>query len=641
MLLLAIAPLCQSEIGPVVGVDLGTTYSCVGIFKNGKVEIIANDQGNRVTPSYVAFTDGERLVGDAAKTQAAFNPQNTVYDAKRLIGRRFSDPHVQSDMKLWPFAVEADKDGKPAIRVHVKGEAKLLLPQEISAMILSKMRDTAEAYLGQEVKNMVVTVPAYFNDAQRQATKDAGTIAGLNVLRILNEPTAAAIAYGLDRTMEAQTILVFDLGGGTFDVSLLTIDSGVFEVLATHGDTHLGGEDFDNRIMQHLLSICKKKYAKDVAGNLGALQKLRREAERAKRTLSIQPQVRVEVESLLPGLDFSETLTRAKLEELCSDLFRQTLVPVERVLEDAGINKEDVDEIVLVGGSTRIPKVQQLLKRFFGGKAPNLSINPDEAVAYGAAVQAGVLSGERDKKIDELLLLDVAPLTLGLEVTGGVMAAIIPRNTVIPTQKTKVYTTSEDNQVAVTNKVFEGERKMTADNRLLGMFELTGFPAMPRGVAQIEVTFDLDANGILSVAARETTSGKKAQIKIENKDKLTDEQVEQMLRDAEKFREDDEKAMGRVEAQSALEQYVYATKNKLKDKGLRGRMDEDDVDAIQAELRVVDSWIDSSDDASKEEYESTLQQLQEVTVGPILAKYDEAITMDDDDIELTAEHDEL
>ncbi|KAL1524209.1 hypothetical protein AB1Y20_019117 [Prymnesium parvum] len=643
MLLLAIAPLCQSEIGPVVGVDLGTTYSCVGIFKNGKVEIIANDQGNRVTPSYVAFTDGERLVGDAAKTQAAFNPQNTVYDAKRLIGRRFSDPHVQSDMKLWPFAVEADKDGKPAIRVHVKGEAKLLLPQEISAMILSKMRDTAEAYLGQEVKNMVVTVPAYFNDAQRQATKDAGTIAGLNVLRILNEPTAAAIAYGLDRTMEAQTILVFDLGGGTFDVSLLTIDSGVFEVLATHGDTHLGGEDFDNRIMQHLLSICKKKYAKDVAGNLGALQKLRREAERAKRTLSIQPQVRVEVESLLPGLDFSETLTRAKLEELCSDLFRQTLVPVERVLEDAGINKEDVDEIVLVGGSTRIPKVQQLLKRFFGGKAPNLSINPDEAVAYGAAVQAGVLSGERDKKIDELLLLDVAPLTLGLEVTGGVMAAIIPRNTVIPTQKTKVYTTSEDNQVAVTNKVFEGERKMTADNRLLGMFELTGFPAMPRGVAQIEVTFDLDANGILSVAARETTSGKKAQIKIENKDKLTDEQVEQMLRDAENFREDDQKAMGRVEAQSALEQYVYATKNKLKDKGLRGRMDEDDVDAIQAELRVVDSWIDSSDDASKEEYESTLQQLQEieVTVGPILAKYDEAITMDDDDIELTAEHDEL
>ena len=616
--------------------------SCVGIFQNGKVEIIANDQGNRVTPSYVAFNEEERLIGDAAKTQAALNPTNTVYDAKRLIGRRFNDEHVQADMKLWPFKVVADKDGKSAVRVQIKGETKELLPQEVSAMILGKMRDTAETYLGKKVSNLVVTVPAYFNDAQRQATKDAGTIAGLNVLRILNEPTAAAIAYGFDRSLESQTILVFDLGGGTFDVSLLTIDSGVFEVLATHGDTHLGGEDFDNRIMSYLLGICRKKYpGKDVAASLPAVQKMRREAERAKRALSTTPQVRVEIESLLPGLDFSETLTRAKLEELCADLFRQTLVPVERVLEDAGISKEEVDEIVLVGGSTRIPKVQQLLKRFFG-KTPNQSINPDEAVAFGAAVQAGVLSGERDKKIDELLLLDVTPLTLGIETTGGVMGAIIPRNTVIPAQKTKVYTTSEDNQVAVANKVFEGERKLTKDNRMLGMFELSGFPPMARGAAQIEVTFDLDANGILSVSAKETTSGKQAQIRIENKDKLSDEQVERMVRDAEEFQDDDQKALERVEARAALETYVHEAKGKLKDKDLRGRMEEDDVDHVQAELRAADDWIDSKEGASKEEYEEKLLELQDMTVGPTLAKYaDGAVMGGEEDEYLAAEHEEL
>jgi len=447
-----------------------------------------------VTPSYVAFTDSERLVGDAAKTQAALNPSNTIYDAKRLIGRRFSDKHVQKDMKLWPFKLSEDSNGKPLIHVTANGKAKTLTPQEVSAMILGRMRDTAQAALGKDVVNMVVTVPAYFNDAQRQATKDAGAIAGLNVLRILNEPTAAAIAFGLDRKSNAETVLVFDLGGGTFDVSLLSIDSGVFEVLATAGDTHLGGEDLDNRLIQHLLSVLKKKHpGKDPSKNPSAIQKLRREAERAKRALSTSPEVRVEIEALMPGLDVSETVTRAKFEELCADLFRQTIVPVEKVLDDAGVAKDEVSEVVLVGGSTRIPKVRQILKRFFDGKEPNYSINPDEAVAYGAAVQAGVLSGEKDKKIQDLLLLDVTPLTLGIETTGGVMAPIIPRNTVVPTSKTKRYTTSEDNQVAVTNKVYEGERSLSKDNRLLGTFELSGFPPMPKGQAQIDVTFDLDA----------------------------------------------------------------------------------------------------------------------------------------------------
>ena len=475
---------------PVIGVDLGTTYSCVGVFQNGAVEIIANDQGNRVTPSYVAFTESERLVGDAAKIQASLNPENTVYDSKRLIGRRFRDEHVQADMQLWPFTVVEIDGGKPAVQVTVGGERKQLLPQEVSSMVLGKMRDVAEGYLGKKVSKMVVTVPAYFNDAQRQATKDAGRIAGLEVLRILNEPTAAAIAYGLDRKDAggaAQTVLVFDLGGGTFDVSLLAIDSGVFEVLATAGDTHLGGEDFDNRLMAHLLELLRKKHpGKDPATSRSAVQKLRREAERAKRHLSTAPQVRIEIESLLPGLDFSETVTRAKFEELCADLFRQTLLPVERVLEDASLTKRDVDEVVLVGGSTRIPKVQALLTKFFNGKPPNKSINPDEAVAYGAAVQAGVLSGERDKSTSDLLLLDVTPLTLGIETTGGLMGEIIPRNTVIPTSRSKVYTTAEDNQAAVMNKVFEGERKLTKDNRLLGSFELTGIPPMPKGKAQIE-----------------------------------------------------------------------------------------------------------------------------------------------------------
>eukprot|EP00325_Prymnesiales_sp_UTEX-LB-985_P002156 CAMPEP_0174705744 /NCGR_PEP_ID=MMETSP1094-20130205/8854_1 /TAXON_ID=156173 /ORGANISM="Chrysochromulina brevifilum, Strain UTEX LB 985" /LENGTH=666 /DNA_ID=CAMNT_0015903943 /DNA_START=12 /DNA_END=2012 /DNA_ORIENTATION=+ len=656
VLLLASSRADDAPLGPVVGVDLGTTYSCVAIWTDGKVEILANDQGNRVTPSYVAFTESERLIGDAAKTQAALNPANTIYDAKRLIGRKFSDEHVKKDMKMWPFKIIEEAGGKPAFQVSTQDGTKTLTPQEVSAMILGKMRDTAETALGKKVVNMVVTVPAYFNDAQRQATKDAGAIAGLNVIRILNEPTAAAIAFGLDRkASQAETVLVFDLGGGTFDVSLLSIDSGVFEVLATAGDTHLGGEDLDNRLIKHLVGLLKKKHPdKDPLKTPAALQKLRREAERAKRALSSSPEVRVEIESLLPGLDLSETVTRAKFEELCADLFRQTIVPVEKVLEDAGVEKSEVSEVVLVGGSTRIPKVRSILKKFFNGKQPNFSINPDEAVAYGAAVQAAVLSGERDKKVQDLLLLDVTPLTLGIETTGGVMASIIPRNTVVPTSKTKRYTTAEDNQVAVTNKVFEGERSLSKDNRLLGSFELSGFPPMPKGEAQIDVTFDLDANGILSVSAVETKSGSTARITIANSDRLSGEEVERMVKEAESYKAQDGRSLERVAARAQLEAYMYACRKLLREKELRGRMIEDDLDTVQGALDNADAWIDSdiggdAPDASASDFEMKLASLKDETVGPVLERYDaspegygttEGGSMDEEDYDAQA-HDEL
>lgn len=608
------------DVGTVIGIDLGTTYSCVGVFKNGRVEIIANDQGNRITPSYVAFTpDGDRLIGDAAKNQLTSNPENTIFDAKRLIGRTWSDSGVQSDIKYFPFKV-MEKNGKPHVQVNVKGEKKTFAAEEISAMVLSKMKEIAEAYLGKTVTHAVVTVPAYFNDAQRQATKDAGTIAGLNVMRIINEPTAAAIAYGLDKKEGEKNILVFDLGGGTFDVSMLTIDNGVFEVIATNGDTHLGGEDFDQNVMEYFMKVYKKKTGKDVRKDNRAVQKLRREVEKAKRALSSQQTARVEIESFFEGDDFSETLTRAKFEELNMKLFRSTMVPVKKVLDDSDLSIKDVDEVVLVGGSTRIPKIQTLVKEQFKGKEPNRGINPDEAVAYGAAVQAGVLGGESDT--GDLVLLDVCPLTLGIETVGGVMTKLIPRNTVVPTKKSQIFSTASDNQPTVTINVLEGERAMVKDNHHLGKFDLTGIPAAPRGVPQIEVTFEIDVNGILRVSAEDKGTGNKEKITIKNDDnRLSKEDIERMVQDAEKFAADDQKLKERVDARNELESYAYSLKNQVNDKEkLGGKLSEEDKKTVMTAVEETISWLDEHQEGTdKEEYEAQKKKMEEV-VHPIVSK---------------------